>query len=344
MKHNTARWFERSARADLFVFAGEKVSAKVDHPLPESVGNELAALPGVEFVDAYRSTRQTLREQPFNLVSYELERYRRYNDVPVVEGDLDQATREIGAGTGLAASEIFVRSFGVKLGDSVELQTPDGLRAFKIVLVYVDYGADLGILTTTRAVYKRIWRDSLVDSYGLYLQKGASGAGLRERISRELGPRYGLLALSNGEYKAEFMKFIDGSFTLTRATEIVAIIVAVLGIINTLLVTVMDRRTEIGVLKAIGANRKQIRQMLMTESALIGLCATLLGVGFGTLFSVYIVKELLRFQIGWQMSWHLSGWVIVEMFVLAQVVALLATWWPMRSAAQVDAVDALQYE
>jgi putative ABC transport system permease protein len=344
MKHNTARWFERSARADVFVFAGKKDQAKMAHPLPEEVGQELSKIAGVEFVDAYRSKRQALNGQPFQLVSYDLARYRRYNDVPVVAGDLDQAVAAIEAGKGVGASEVFAQTFKVGLGDKVTLQTAEGPRSFEIVLVYVDYTADLGILMTTRAVYRDLWKDLLVDSFGLYLKKGAVPDDVRQGILTGLGQRYSLLALSNGEYKAEVMKYIDGSFTLTRATEIIAIIVAVLGIINTLLVTVLDRRTEIGVLKAVGAEQRQIRSMLLTEGALIGLSATIVGICWGTLFSSYIVLELLRFQIGWQMSWELSGWVLLQTFVIAQVVTALAIWWPMRSAGRVDAVEALQYE
>jgi putative ABC transport system permease protein len=344
MKHSTARWFERSTRADVFVFAGKNLRAKVDHPLPESAGQELSRLPDVELVDPHRMTRHTLNGRPFNLVSYEIERYVHYNDIPVVAGELTRALPAIAAGSGVAASETFTRVFHLGLGDHVTLQTPNGPRAFEIVLVYVDYSADIGILCTTRAVYKRVWNDELVDSFGVYLRKGASIDVARGRIAREVDRRYGLVALSNGDYKAQFMTMIDDSFALTRATEIVAVIVAILGIINSLFVTVMDRRTEIGVLKAIGADRKQIQRMLMTEGVLIGICATVVGLSFGTLFSAYIVKELLRFQIGWQMTWHLSASVVVEAFVLSQVVTWIAIWLPMQSAVKLDAGDALQYE
>jgi putative ABC transport system permease protein len=140
------------------------------------------------------------------------------------------------------------------------------------------------------------------------------------------------------------MQVIDSTFALTRATEIVAIIVAILGIINTLLVTVMDRRTEIGMLKAIGADSSQVQNMLVTEGALIGLSSTLVGVVFGTGFSAYIVKELMRFQVGWHMTWQLSPWAIVEIFIAAQLVTYISVWWPMRSADRIDAVEALHYE
>jgi putative ABC transport system permease protein len=344
MKHNTQEWFERSARADLFVFAGQNVKYKVDSPLPESIGDEIAKIPGVEFVDAGRTRQHTFRGKSFHLTAGVLERSRQYNHMPVVAGDVEQALVAIQAGTGIAASENFANNFHVKLGDRITLQTPSGDRTFDIAMVYVDFSSELGTLLTTRSVYKRIWQDTLVDAFYVYVGKGVDTSETRDKILATLGKRYRLLALSNGQYKDELMSLIDGSFTLSRATEIVAIIVAILGIINTLLVTVMDRRTEIGVLQAIGARRRQVQHMLMTEGALIGFAASLLGVLFGSVFSFYVVKELLRFQVGWQMSWQLSGWVLVETFVVSQIVAFISVWWPMRSAGKVDAIEALQHE
>jgi putative ABC transport system permease protein len=211
-------------------------------------------------------------------------------------------------------------------------------------MIYVDFSADSGILLTDHKVYREIWNDHLVDSFGLYLKKDTSFQAVRDLITSDIGKRYRLIVLSNGQYKQEVFGAIDRTFSLTRATEFVAIIVAILGIINTLLVTVMDRRTEIGMLKAIGADSSQVSNMLITEGALIGLASTLVGVVFGTAFSAYIVKELMRFQVGWNMSWQMSPWVILQIFVAAQVVTFISVWLPMRSADRIDAVEALHYE
>jgi putative ABC transport system permease protein len=345
MKASTSSWFERTVRADVFVFAGRgKASMKVDHPLPASVRDELAAAPGVEFVDAYRSRRHTFRGEPFYLTSNDLERSRNYNDLPVIAGDLDRAIAGMKAGTGLAASESFTTTFKVKLGDKITLPTPDGPREFELLMIYVDYAADLGILLTTRDTYERIWRDSLVDTFEVYLHEGHAPEQVRAHVASTIGTRYKVLALSNGEFRRDYMGLIDDTFAVTRATEIVAILVAILGIINTMLVSVLDRRTELGVLKAIGSDRRQIQQMMLTEGALIGLSATALGTLWGLAFSAYVVKELLFFQIGWSLDWHLSGLVLLETFVIAQLVTLLATWLPMRAANRIDAVEALQYD
>jgi len=344
MKYTTARWFERSARADLMVLAGEKLQANIEQPLPAAVGHELAQVEGVAFVDPYRMTTQTYDGRAFKLSSHELVGYSRYNELPVVAGELQSALAKIEAGKALAASESFVREFGVGLGDAVVLQTAGGPQRFEIALVYVDYSSDLGILTTTRAVYTRLWNDPLVDAYSVYLGPSASGDDVRTRILARLSKRHDVLVLSNEQYRAGFMELIDASFALMRAIELVAIIVAVLGIVNTLLVSILDRRSELGVLSAIGADTGQVERMLMTEAALIGFASSIIGLGFGALFSAYIVHELLRFQVGWQLSWNLSGWTIVRTFALGQIVSLFAVWWPLRSARRVSPTEALQYD
>ena len=82
----------------------------------------------------------------------------------------------------------------------------------------------------------------------------------------------------------------------------------------------------------------------LVKVALIGLASTLVGVTFGMAFSAYIVKELMLFQVGWHMSWQLSPWAIVEIFIAAQLVTFVSVWLPMRSADKIDAVEALHYE
>jgi putative ABC transport system permease protein len=344
IKQNTVTWFERTLRADILVFAGMKVQGKFEHPLPGSMLGELAAMPGVEFVNPLRMTQHSFRDRAFYLFAYDLPKYSQYDEVPVVEGDLKGALEEIARGEGLAASETFAKEFGIALGDSITLQTAAGPRAFRISLIYVDYSAELGILTTTREVYVRLWGDSLIDWFGLYLRPGTPALPLRERIARELGARHQLMVLGNAEYKAEAVGLFDKSFALMRAMELVAIAIALLGIVNTLVVSVIDRTVELGILKAIGAVGRQVRTMFVTEAMLIGVTSALLGVAGGAALSLFTVKEMLRLQMGWQIPWEGSPSVVLETVIVAQLVALVAAWLPARTAAKLDVVQALAYE
>lgn len=344
MKSATDAWLSRSFRADVFVFAGTEVRAKFEHPLSPALRSELASIPDVEFVQAYRMARRTFSNQPIYLLSEDFEGYRRYNELPVVEGHLESALPQLEAGTGIAASETFSRTFRLGLGDSVTLDTPAGPRSFRIVLVYSDYRADLGILFTTRAAYVRIFRDELVDMYSIYVAPRASVEDVRAQVAQRFGERYGLLALGSAEYKRDLVDIIERTMTLARATELVSVIVAGLGIINALLVGVLDRRREIGVLKALGTDRKQLIRVVVTEALLIAGCAAFLATVLGMALSAYVVLEVLRIEVGWNIPVQVSNWVAVEAFVIALPIALLAAWWPSRWASRLEVVDALQYE
>jgi putative ABC transport system permease protein len=288
--------------------------------------------------------RRTFRGQPFYLLSEDIEGYRRYNELAVVAGNLSRALPELEAGTGIAASETFTRNFKLGIGDSVKLDTPDGPKTFRIALIYTDYRADIGILFTTRAAYERIFKDELIDLYSVYVTGRSAVERVRAQVAQRFGERYGLLALGSGEYKRDLVDIIDRTMTLARATEVVAVVVAGLGIINALLVGVLDRRREIGVLKALGADRKQISRVVLTEAVLIACTAALLGTLLGTALSAYMVLEALRIEVGWHIPMHLSAWIFAEGFVMAIPIAIIAAWWPIRWASRLEVVDALQHE
>jgi putative ABC transport system permease protein len=137
---------------------------------------------------------------------------------------------------------------------------------------------------------------------------------------------------------------VDRSMALSRATELVAVVVAGLGIINALFVGVFDRRQEIGVLKALGTAQQQVKRAVLAEATLIACTSALVGVLLGSALSAYMVLEALRLEVGWTISLHLSGWVLIEAFLLALPIAWAASFWPMQWAAKLRVVDALQYE
>lgn len=343
-QQTTERWVDRTLRADVFVFAGRQVAGRIERPISQAVRPELHAVTGVEFVDAQRVTRQRFRGQPFFVHAYDVVSYSRYNQLAVVEGEVDDALKQLAQGTGVLASETFMRQFKLRLGDVCTLQTVQGPRPFRIALVYADYSTQLGTLTMMRDVYVSYFNDSLVDAYSVYVAKGVSVESVRRGIADSVGTKYRLMAIANGEFKKEIRAVIDRSFSLMNALQLVAIIVALLGIVNTLVVSVIDRRMEIGIFKAIGAARGQVQQMFMVEAWLLGFASSVLGIAFGTATSIYLVKELMWFQIGQQLTWHFSAVTVLETFLLAQLVALLGAWLPTRAAAKLDVVEALSYE
>jgi putative ABC transport system permease protein len=344
VKSSTHAWLGRAFRADLFVLAGTAVRAKFDQSMPEALLPELLADPDVEFVQPFRMLQQSLDGKPIYLMSEDLRGYLRYNELAVADGDFKAAVDALRRGESVGVSQTFARQLGTKRGDTLQLQTAHGPQSFRVDLIYVDYRSDSGAVLMERQAFVRWFADTQVDLYGVYLAPGASAAAVRERIATRIAQPRRLLVFENRAYVQQLLGLIDRSLALSHAGEAVAILVAVLGMFNALAVSVLDRRAQLGTLRAVGASREQVKRVVLIEALLMAFAASVLGVIMGVLLSAYSVREALRLQLGWQLDLSLSSHMIWLVFVLAQLAGVLAAWLPMRAAAAVEPGRALAAE
>ncbi|HET8939123.1 MAG TPA: FtsX-like permease family protein [Polyangiales bacterium] len=337
MKSSTHAWLGRAFRADIFVLAGTSVRAKFEQAMPEALLPELLADPAVAFVQPFRMLQHNYQGAPIYLMSEDLRGYLEFNELAVADGDFRRSVGALQRGESVGVSQTFARQFGTKRGDSLRLQTVDGPRDFRVDLIYIDYRTDTGAVLIERAVFTRAFADNKVDLYGVYLTPGASAVAVRERIANGGANRLKLLVLENHVYVQQLLGLIDRSLALSHAGEAVAILVAVLGMFNVLAVSVLDRKTQFGTLRSVGASRGQLQCVVLTEALLMAFSAAVLGVIMGLLLSAYSVHEALRFQLGWQLELSLSLPMIISVFAVAQLVGALSAWLPMRAAAATSA-------
>src|SRR5437588_740985 len=127
-----------------------------------------------------------------------------------------------------------------------------------------------------------------------------------------------------------------------------ALAVASLGIINTLVMAILERRREIGVLKALGASDKDVRQLFFAEAGVMGLVGGLAGVvlgwGIGRLIQLGTNYYLRQQQIPAENIWTVPVWLVALAIVFSLVVSLAAGLYPATRAARLDPVEALRYE
>ncbi|HEY0881346.1 MAG TPA: FtsX-like permease family protein, partial [Archangium sp.] len=166
----------------------------------------------------------------------------------------------------------------------------------------------------------------------------------REQINAKLRDRFDMYVLSNLELRGEAQKLLAGAFSITYAMEVVAVSLALLGIVNTLLAAVLDRTREIGMLRAVGADRKQIVKLFAGEAFFIGLTGSVFGILQGSLVG-WIVTKIVGVQAtGWNFPFSFPWMTAVWMLLLATIAAVLAGLYPARRAARLDVVEALAYE
>lgn len=345
-------WINQTIMADLVVaptswLHGEDGGIATGR-IPAAWTEAVSSVGGVAAVDPYRQVRIEVRGQPVSLVSRDLRvhaersRYLFMSEDPVV------TLRQTIAERGVILSEVLAAAVGLKAGDELLLMTPSGPRTFRVKGVFYDYATDGGKVVMDRALYRDLWGDDSATVLAVYLAPGRKAEEVRkqvmERISELEGQTVSLAVIRNDALKAEILAIFDRTFTITYALEIIAVVIAILGIVNTLLTSVLERQRELATLRAVGASERQIRRLVLWESCYLGVLGGALGLAGGLLLSILLIEVINKQSFGWTIQFALPPLLLGQAVGLALAAALVAGYLPARWAAKQPVADGLRYE
>jgi len=345
-------WINQTVMADLVVASsswlqGEE-SGMLAKRLPLSWTETLVSIPGVAAVDPYRQLRVEIQGRLSSLVSRDLLLHAERSRYLFLEGGSVETLRRTVASEGVILSEVLARALGLGRGDQLRLMTPAGERSFPVRGVFYDYATDGGKVVMDRSLYRRLWQDDTTTVFAVYVAPKGDAGLVRQRIIERLGELVGsdgrLAVVSNGELKEEILAIFDRTFQVTHALEFIAVVIALLGIVNTLLTSVLERQRELATLRAIGASARQIRRIILWESSCLGLLGAGLGLVGGGLLSVLLIEVINKQSFGWTIRMMIPTGLLVEAVALALAVALVAGYLPARWAARQVIAEGLRYE
>jgi putative ABC transport system permease protein len=167
---------------------------------------------------------------------------------------------------------------------------------------------------------------------------------VRQRIIERFAGQRQVFVLTNTELKRYILKITDQWFGLTSVQIAVAVLVAILGIVNTLTVSITDRRRELGVLQAVGGLHGQIRRTIWIEALSIGCLGLALGFALGAVNLYYILQIVHRDIAGMRLDYLFPWSVALGLVPTILGAALIAAIWPAESAVHGSLVEALEYE
>jgi putative ABC transport system permease protein len=148
---------------------------------------------------------------------------------------------------------------------------------------------------------------------------------------------------SNQALKARALNLLAQTSSLFDVLALIAIIVAALGVVNTLTMNVMERTQEIGMLRSVGMTRRQVGKMILAEAGMMGLVGGSVGLVFG-LFLSHAVLSTINSMMGYELTYAVPMQGIAVSLVIALIVSQLAALWPARRAAQMRIIEAIQFE
>lgn len=309
---------------------------------PELV-EEVRAVPGVTGATTLRLGTAAVDGATLQVIGVDPETYSRLSGLVFRYGDPEEAFAALGQERAMIVNGVFAAQRRVRVGDTLTLQTPAGEREYRVVGVGSDYLN--AKLVTAYVSQTNLERDFYQTADLLVMVEAADDADMAAVQARleEIVRKYPSFVLTEWRsFREEQERVFGQSISLLNVIGVMFALPSLLAMVNTLTINVMERTREIGVLRAVGSTRRQVRRMVVAESLLLGA----LGTAFGILAGLWLGYVLVA-------GMNVSGFVIPYYFpytgiLVAVAVGLLigvgAAVLPARRAARLDIVAALRYE
>ena len=233
---------------------------------------------------------------------------------------------------------------GRKVGDRLVLTTPTGEQVTYVIRGLLDAG-DFSLLGGGIVVPNdRLTRDFNVRGDAFVFVDFADGANpqtTRAAIDRTLATRFpNAESQTRAEFKDDQNAQLDPLLILIYVLLALSVLVSLFGIVNTLALSTYERTRELGMMRAIGTSRRQIRSIVRQEAVITSLIGAVLGVVLGVIFALLISRPLA--DEGFTLSFPIG--TLLLLLVLAALFGVLAAIGPARRAARLDVLRALAYE
>jgi len=335
-------WINDLLNADLYIAppAIEDGGNRVEL-LTSAVLAVMRATPGIAAVSTYRGIRMDLAGRPITLMAVDLAPQSQ-TGYRLLDGDPATVWREFATGEAVLISEPLAYRQHLHSGDRLELPTPAGPRTFAIAGVFLDYGSEHGRILLHHAGYARYWQDAGVGSAAAFIAAGQNPATVRDDLQQRLGPLQALVIRANREIQQFTLDVFDRTFLITRVLRLLAILVAVVGILSALLALQLERAREFAVLRAMGMTVSEIGGLAALQTGLMGAMAGLLAIPTGLLLAAMLIFVINRRAFGWSLPFAVSPWLLLETVGLAILAALVAGLYPIWRMARAQPAAALR--
>ena len=323
------QWLKTTLQSDIYITTPSTVSTQSGQYLPGNSRALAESTPGVRSVSTGRTidTRTSVGQIDMLVVSPHAHTDEGFE---IIEQATSTPWDQWQEPSSLMISEPLATKHALQAGDSLDVFTEfDGFKSFTIAAVFRDYGSSHGKLLMERSVFDEHWNEPAYGSLGIILDTPETQEQLvdelRARLSTAQQP---LVVQSNVAIHAQSLAVFDRTFEVTRVLRWLTVGVAFVGIFSALLALHLERAREFAILRASGATRSRIMQVVLTQTVIMGLMAGALALPLGWMMSELLIKVINVRSFGWSMSSMMPVGSIPETFVLAVVSATLAGLYP----------------
>jgi len=326
-------WLEQSLQADVYVQPPSLVFRRSTATIDSTVARRLRGVDGID--ESYSVRRVTVQADVGRTDLVAVEPGSQTEDVyQFKSGNPDTAWPAVRSGPSVVVSEPYSYRYDVGVGDTLRLETDRGEQPFAVEGVYYDYGSDLGVVLMSRSTYERFYDERGVSGLAFTAADTTSVDALIADMRTEVAGLQDVLIRSNRALRETSLRVFDRTFTITTVLRLLAIAVAFIGVLTALMALALERRREMGVLRATGMTPPQVGGYLTLQSSLMGAIAGVLSLPLGYLLAYVLVFVINKRSFGWTLQLTVPMDVLVQSLVLAVGAAFLAGLYPTWRMAQ----------
>ncbi|HRC77865.1 MAG TPA: FtsX-like permease family protein, partial [Kouleothrix sp.] len=307
------------------------------------LADRLRDAPGVAVVSTLRYAAASANGKSVSLLGIDPESYPKVASLTFQAGEPRSAFGALGRGRALIVNGVFASQAGLAVGDTVRLDTPTGQQPYMVLAVAGDYlNAKLPTAYIAQSNLQRDFRKSEDIFIQLNLAPSANAAAVEPKLKAILKDYPQFRLVSGKSYFEENKQLFNASFAVMYVLLAVLAMPSLIALLNTLAIGVIERTREIGMLRAIGATRRQVRRIVIAEALLLAAIGTAFGLVAGLYLGYVLILGLST--VGYPVQYVFPSAGLVAATAIGLLLGVLAALVPARQAARMNIVRALRYE
>lgn len=338
-------WVQTALGGDLYV--------RSPLPLREEFGTRLLAEPEVAAaspITFYRTRRVPPDGDPDKFdrilwVGIDPETYPLVGSYVFANPETRQAEvmARLAQGGAVIISTTLADRYGIGAGDVITLETRRGYQDFEVAAVVVEFSSQGFTIQGSRADVERFFGRRKVDQFILRVKPGVDVPATAKKLAERHGTRNHIVVETTEDFRRRVNDVTRQSFALFDVLGLIGVIIAGLGVINTLLMNVFERQREIGGLRSLGMTRRQVARMILAESGTMGFIGGVYGILFGLVLSNIFIKGI-EGVAGYTLTYYFPPESLLISAAIALLVSQGAALYPAWKASRVRIVEAIQHE
>jgi putative ABC transport system permease protein len=337
---DTREWSEQVAAADFYVRGTlpDSIYAIAAAQLPENLEADLGRLAGVERVDKVHWVPARANDQRAIVIACTFPPNRAA--MALRSGEIQEVRRGLARGEVVLGTAL-ARKLNLSIGDEITLETRLGPTPLRVAGTANEYTIDGMALFMEWETAARLFQIQGVHVFAVAAKSGAASA-LSENLAAFAAERH-LMLHSRAELRGHIDRAVLQVFGLVWALMTFVFLVASLGVANTLTVNVLEQTRELGILRAVGLKRGQLRKVVLSQALAIGFISLVPGTAIGVAYA-YVFNLLSHALLAHKTEFQLNAALIAACWAAATIIVLIAAFLPARRASRLQVVQALQYE